>query len=77
MTIDDQIVAARTDGYEIVQQGRVLRRAELGLAFSERVEGFKSTLLGTYTAPEYRSAYDNLIYDDDERWVHLRRDRRD
>lgn len=63
------------EGFEIVQQGRVLRPPKQGVSFSERVEGFQIGMLGTYAPPSYRSQFDNVLLDDEERWVHLRRDR--
>lgn len=60
-------------GWSIAQEGRVLYpfNPKVKLAFSERVEGF-----GVYDESNgWRSPYENYIYDDEERWVHLRRER--
>lgn len=76
-TLQEQIDAALAEGYEIVQQGVVHTPAysPLSTPFSERVHGLNIALLGNYTPPTYRPQYENLLFDDDERWVHLRRDR--
>ena len=77
MTLDKLIRQAEAHGYEIVQQGRVLRQPEQGLSFNERVEGFDIHLLGVYDeSTQWRSQYENKLLDDEERWVHMRRDRR-
>jgi hypothetical protein len=64
--LDAQVKQALTDGYEIVQQGRVLipfRPVTKKPSFSERVEGCNALLIVS----------GDLLLDDDERWVHLRR----
>lgn len=74
-TLSEQVAGFEADGYEIVQQGRVLKPPALGLSFVDRVEGFRIGMLGAYPAPTYRSQFDNRLLDDAERWVHLRRPR--
>jgi hypothetical protein len=67
VNIDEQVAAALADGFEVVQQGRVLiqydpaRRPKLD--FTARVEGCNAGIIGSG---------DKLV-DDDERWVHLRK----
>jgi hypothetical protein len=67
VSIDAQVDAALADGFEIVQQGRVLiaydpaRRPKLD--FAQRVEGCNAGAIGS----------GDRLFDDDERWVHLRR----
>jgi hypothetical protein len=73
LTLEEHVVAAIADGFEVVQEGRVLAPPALGVCFSERVEGFRIGLLG-YTREH--TPYANRIFDDDTRWVHLRKDRR-
>jgi hypothetical protein len=74
--LDGLIAQAQANGYEIVQQGRITAPPKPGRSFSDRADGFMLSMLGTYPAPTYRSQFDNLLYDDAERWVHLRRQRR-
>ena len=73
--LDDHIAASLKDGYTVVQQGAVLKPAEQGLSFNERVSGFDIHLLGSHQPPDWRSNFDNLLLDTDRRWVHLRRKR--
>jgi hypothetical protein len=65
--IQPLIDKALADGYEILQEGRVLvpfdPKAKQKPRFSDRVEGCNVSLI--------RSG-DKLL-DDDERWAHLRR----
>jgi hypothetical protein len=76
VSLQPAIDACLAEGFEIVQEGRVLipvRAGDPKLSFSERVEGFNIHLLG-YSGMHTR--YDNRLFDDDERWVHLRREKR-
>jgi hypothetical protein len=75
MTLDEQIASAEADGYEIVQRGRIVAAPAPGRSFSDRAEGFMLSMLGSHPPPGYRSEFDNLLLDDDARWVHLRRRR--
>lgn len=75
--MQERIDKLLAQGFEIVQQGRVLIQdtdpGAARLSFAERVEGFHIHLLGTYRPPTYRSQYENQLFDNRERWVHLRR----
>lgn len=76
--LDELISQAEAEGYRIVQQGRVLipDTKDARLSFNERVEGFDIHLLGVHDeSNEWRSPYENKLFDDRERWVHMRRDR--
>lgn len=68
MILAEQIAAAEADGFEIVQQGRVLVPLSPTWpkpSFVERVEGCDAG----------RIAPGDRLYADEERWVHLRRRR--
>lgn len=60
--LDDLVAEQLAKGRKVIQEGRVLRPGEQGVAFTERVEGCTPSLI--------RDG-DSLI-DDHERWVHLR-----
>lgn len=78
MTIQEHIDAALAEGFEIIQEGRILMPFSNGppkTDFDTRAEGFKIGLMGSYPPPTYRSVYENRLFDDDERWVHLQRKR--
>lgn len=70
---------ALADGFVIVQEGRVLFPFDpkVKRTFAERCEGFKIGMLGTHAEPTWKSVYENRLFDDEVRWVHLRRDRRE
>lgn len=73
MTVQQHIDAAVADGFEIVQEGRVLIPYEEKYpkpSFADRCEGFRIGMLG-YSGQH--STFDNKLFDDDECWVHLRR----
>lgn len=70
MTVDEHVAAAIADGFEVIQQGRVLAPPAQGVSFDERVEGFRIGLLG-YT--HEHCAFHNRIFDDADRWVHLQK----
>lgn len=73
--LQEHIDNCLAQGFKIAQQGRVLvpLADPAKLSFAERVEGFDIRKLGTYSAPTWRSQFDNRLFDDRERWVHLRR----
>jgi hypothetical protein len=73
--LQELVEKALTEGYEVVQQGRITAPPKKGRTFGDRAEGFMISMLGSYSAPTYKSQYENLLYDTDERWVHLRRPR--
>lgn len=82
MTIQERIDAALADGFEVVQEGRVLFPPDTPvpggspsarLTFQERVEGFDIHLLGHYGEPTWQSEFENRLFDDEQRWVHLRK----
>jgi hypothetical protein len=67
-----------TLGFEVVQEGSVLtpvKGADPRLSFAERVDGFDIHLLGRYGPPKWISQFENRLFEDEERWVHLRKDR--
>lgn len=70
MTLDEHIAAAIADGFEVVQEGRVLAAPAPGVSFDERVEGFQIGLLGYSGA---QTPYSSRIFEDAERWMHLRK----
>lgn len=74
--LGQHVTDALAEGFEIVQEGRVLSPDAVGVSFAERVEGFRASMLGSHSAPTYRSEYENRLFDSEERWVHLRRLRR-
>lgn len=77
MTLEERIEEALAEGYELIQEGRILMPPKERVSFSERAEGFRFSLLGPHSPPTFVSPYENKLLDDDQRWVHLRRDRRD
>jgi hypothetical protein len=58
-----QVNALCEEGWEIVQEGRVLRSAAPGLSFFERVQG---CAIG-------RVKSGDMLLDSDTRWFHLQR----
>jgi hypothetical protein len=74
MKLQERIDAALTDGFEIVQEGRIILYDGVEKeTFADRAEGFKIGMLGTFAPPTYRSQFENWLFDDAERWVHLRK----
>ena len=66
---EEELEAALADGYEVVQEGRVLIPFEAKYpkpSFADRVEGCNVGLIGS----------GDKLLDDDTRWVHLRPSRR-
>lgn len=74
--LDVTVAAHVAGGYTVVQEGPVLKPPQRGVSFNKRVAGFDILLLGSYGPPDWRSSFDNLLFDTDTRWVHLRKQRR-
>ena len=67
MTVDEHVAAAIADGFEIVQQGPVViqfdPKAKPKPTLADRFGDFNAGAVGS----------GDRLFDDDERWVHLRR----
>lgn len=67
MTVDEHVAAAIADGFEIVQQGAVVipfnPDAKPKPTLADRFGGFNAGAVGS----------GDKLFDDDKRWVHLRR----
>lgn len=75
-SLRELVETALAVGFEVVQEGRIVPYTGTQKeTFSDRAEGFKIGMLGTFAPPSYRSQFENRLFDDEERWVHLRRAR--
>lgn len=70
-----QVKEALAEGFEVIQRGKITRPYEQGVTFSDRAEGFRIGLLGSYPPPTYRGVFENRLFDDEKEWVHLQRRR--
>lgn len=72
MTLAAQIRGREAHGFREIQRGRIIAAPAPRLTFSDRAEGFDIHLLGRgWPDPQF----DNVLLEDEEQWVHLRRER--
>lgn len=75
MSLQSRIDVLIEQGFELVQEGRIVPTTVEKPTFSDRADCFRISMLGAHVAPTWRSEWDNRLLDDEERWAHLRRRR--
>lgn len=76
MSLDATVERLLAEGFEVAQAGRIVPAADPRASFADRAEGFRLGPLGVFCEGNgWRSEFENRLFDDDERWAHLRRRR--